>query len=100
MMKRHLVVLRRYEPVGRVHGGGRKQGEVRYAECRKNHAAATGGYAVDGCAEFIAAVGDGGEGALQCAVCGCHRSFHRRVVVDVQPPAAEDGDCASSRALQ
>ncbi|XP_074579059.1 mini zinc finger protein 2-like [Curcuma longa] len=99
-MKRHMVVLRRYEPAGRVHGGGRKQGEVRYAECRKNHAAATGGYAVDGCAEFVAAVGDGGEGALQCTVCGCHRSFHRRVVVDVE--TSEDGgaDCSSSGALQ
>ncbi|KAG6493415.1 hypothetical protein ZIOFF_048398 [Zingiber officinale] len=80
MMKRHLVVLRRYEPAGRVHGGGgRKQGgKVRYAECRKNHAAATGGYAVDGCGEFIASVGEGAEAELRCAACGCHRSFHRR----------------------
>ncbi|XP_074586420.1 mini zinc finger protein 2-like [Curcuma longa] len=97
MMKRHLVVLRRYEPAGRVHGGGRKQGgKVRYAECRKNHAAATGGYAVDGCGEFIASVGGGEEAALRCAACGCHRSFHRREVVRVEAADAEeeeDSDC-------
>ncbi|PIN15134.1 hypothetical protein CDL12_12214 [Handroanthus impetiginosus] len=56
---------------------------VRYAECLKNHAANIGGYAVDGCREFMAARG-GGEGRttteLSCAACGCHRDFHRREV--------------------
>ncbi|KAF0915406.1 hypothetical protein E2562_036103 [Oryza meyeriana var. granulata] len=81
MMKR-LVVLRRREPAVRFSCCG-----VRYGECRRNHAASTGGHAVDGCREFIAAEGEEGTGtvaaaaALKCAACGCHRSFHRRVQV-------------------
>ncbi|XP_047313250.1 mini zinc finger protein 2-like [Impatiens glandulifera] len=51
---------------------------VRYAECQKNHAASMGGYAVDGCREFMARGGEGTPAALVCAACGCHRSFHRR----------------------
>ncbi|CAA0842381.1 Zinc-finger homeodomain protein 8 [Striga hermonthica] len=50
---------------------------VLYKECMRNHAAAIGGHAVDGCGEFMpppsSAAGD-----LRCAACGCHRSFHRR----------------------
>ncbi|CAJ1975285.1 unnamed protein product [Sphenostylis stenocarpa] len=64
---------------------------VRYGECQKNHAANIGGYAVDGCREFMASTGDGGGGALTCAACGCHRNFHRRevqteVVCEYSPP--------------
>ncbi|KAF3783089.1 Mini zinc finger protein 2 [Nymphaea thermarum] len=51
---------------------------VRYRECRKNHAASIGGYAVDGCREFMASGEEGTSGALKCAACSCHRSFHRR----------------------
>ncbi|KAK7317259.1 hypothetical protein RJT34_01330 [Clitoria ternatea] len=62
---------------------------VRYGECQKNHAANIGGYAVDGCREFMAS--STGEGALICAACGCHRNFHRRevqteVVCEYSPP--------------
>ncbi|PKA66793.1 ZF-HD homeobox protein [Apostasia shenzhenica] len=46
----------------------------RYRECMRNHAAAMGGQAYDGCCEFMA----GEEEALKCAACGCHRNFHRR----------------------
>ncbi|XP_022775634.1 mini zinc finger protein 3-like isoform X2 [Durio zibethinus] len=53
---------------------------VRYRECQKNHAANIGGYAVDGCREFMASGGEGTTGALTCAACGCHRNFHRREV--------------------
>jgi ZF-HD homeobox protein with Cys/His-rich dimerization domain len=53
---------------------------VRYRECRKNHAASIGGYAVDGCAEFIASGDEGTAAAMKCASCNCHRSFHRREV--------------------
>ncbi|CAK9186101.1 unnamed protein product [Ilex paraguariensis] len=53
---------------------------VRYAECQKNHAAGVGGYAVDGCREFMANGEEGTTGALTCAACGCHRNFHRREV--------------------
>ncbi|XP_073059840.1 mini zinc finger protein 3-like [Primulina eburnea] len=53
---------------------------VRYVECQKNQAADVGGYAVDGCGEFMASDEEGTNGALTCAACGCHRSFHRREV--------------------
>ncbi|XAR51740.1 hypothetical protein NMG60_11006457 [Bertholletia excelsa] len=53
---------------------------VRYGECQKNHAAAIGGYAVDGCREFMASGEEGTNNALTCAACGCHRNFHRREV--------------------
>ncbi|XP_075500478.1 mini zinc finger protein 2-like [Primulina tabacum] len=53
---------------------------VRYAECQKNHAANIGGYAVDGCREFMAAGEEGTAAAFSCAACGCHRNFHRREV--------------------
>ncbi|WCJ25723.1 mini zinc finger [Euphorbia peplus] len=52
---------------------------VRYLECEKNHAADIGGYAVDGCREFMACLGEEGSiAALTCAACGCHRNYHRR----------------------
>ncbi|KAL6848723.1 hypothetical protein ACP4OV_021306 [Aristida adscensionis] len=50
---------------------------ARYHECLRNHAAALGGHVVDGCGEFMPGAG-GGEDALRCAACGCHRSFHRK----------------------
>ncbi|XVF50127.1 hypothetical protein PTKIN_Ptkin04bG0070300 [Pterospermum kingtungense] len=64
---------------------------VRYGECQKNHAADIGGYAVDGCREFMASSAEGTNGALTCAACGCHRNFHRReveteVVCEYSPP--------------
>ncbi|TXG51711.1 hypothetical protein EZV62_024235 [Acer yangbiense] len=64
---------------------------VRYGECQKNHAANIGGYAVDGCREFMASGEQGTTSALTCAACGCHRNFHRReveteVVCEYSPP--------------
>lgn len=56
------------------HRGG--PGEV-YRECLRNHAASLGSYATDGCGEFTPDVDD--DSPLQCAACGCHRSFHRKV---------------------
>ncbi|GJU80393.1 mini zinc finger protein 3-like protein [Tanacetum coccineum] len=56
---------------------------VRYGECQKNHAANIGGYAVDGCREFMASGEEGTTAAVSCAACGCHRSFHRREVDEV-----------------
>ncbi|KAL0927059.1 hypothetical protein M5K25_001214 [Dendrobium thyrsiflorum] len=49
-------------------------GDSKYRECLRNHAAAMGGQAYDGCGEFMA----GEEESLKCAACGCHRNFHRR----------------------
>lgn len=54
---------------------------VIYGQCQKNHAANIGGYAVDGCREFLASGEEGTAAALTCACCGCHRSFHRREVL-------------------
>ncbi|KAK8941381.1 ZF-HD homeobox protein [Platanthera zijinensis] len=58
-----------------------KAASIRYAECRKNHAAGIGGYAVDGCREFMASGEDGTAAALRCAACSCHRSFHKLEIV-------------------
>ncbi|KAG1331148.1 zinc-finger homeodomain protein 2 [Cocos nucifera] len=44
----------------------------------KNHAAAIGGQAYDGCGEFMPGGEEGSLEALKCAACGCHRNFHRR----------------------
>uniref|UniRef100_A0A7N0V4J2 ZF-HD dimerization-type domain-containing protein n=1 Tax=Kalanchoe fedtschenkoi TaxID=63787 RepID=A0A7N0V4J2_KALFE len=44
-----------------------------YKECQKNHAAAIGGHALDGCGEYMPPPSP----SLQCAACGCHRNFHR-----------------------
>ncbi|RCV33687.1 hypothetical protein SEVIR_7G109900v4 [Setaria viridis] len=58
-----------YEGAG---GGG--DGGGKYKECMRNHAAAMGGQAFDGCGEYMPSSPD----SLKCAACGCHRSFHRR----------------------
>ncbi|OEL34075.1 Mini zinc finger protein 1 [Dichanthelium oligosanthes] len=62
---------------------------VHYRECQRNHAASIGGYAVDGCREFMASGAEGTAAALICAACSCHRSFHRREV-------EADCDCSST----
>ncbi|KAA8547985.1 hypothetical protein F0562_004414 [Nyssa sinensis] len=74
MKKRQVVLKRSDEPSSLTIRS------VRYGECQKNHAAGVGGYAVDGCREFMASGEEGTRGALICAACGCHRNFHRREV--------------------
>uniref|UniRef100_A0A0E0J7Y0 ZF-HD dimerization-type domain-containing protein n=3 Tax=Oryza TaxID=4527 RepID=A0A0E0J7Y0_ORYNI len=51
---------------------------ARYRECLKNHAAAIGGSATDGCGEFMPGGEEGSLDALRCSACGCHRNFHRK----------------------
>ncbi|KAJ0975297.1 hypothetical protein J5N97_017262 [Dioscorea zingiberensis] len=85
--KKESSVLRRCEPVSR--GPSRvctRRRSSRYGECQKNHAANIGGYAVDGCREFMADGEEGTSSALHCAACGCHRSFHRRMQEHDQSP--------------
>ncbi|RVW61524.1 zinc-finger homeodomain protein 4 [Vitis riparia] len=53
---------------------------VRYRECLKNHAAAMGGNATDGCGEFMPGGEEGTLEALNCSACHCHRNFHRKEV--------------------
>lgn len=82
-MKKRQVVVRKDESSwgnGSSSNSSLTIRSVRYAECQKNHAANIGGYAVDGCREFLASGDDGTTAALTCAACGCHRSFHRREV--------------------
>uniref|UniRef100_A0A7N0V682 ZF-HD dimerization-type domain-containing protein n=1 Tax=Kalanchoe fedtschenkoi TaxID=63787 RepID=A0A7N0V682_KALFE len=54
---------------------------IRYMECQRNQAVVVGGFAVDGCREFMATGQEGTAEALICAACTCHRSFHRRVEI-------------------
>ncbi|GFZ18706.1 homeobox protein 21 [Actinidia rufa] len=49
-----------------------------YKECLKNHAAAIGGNATDGCREFMPGGQQGTLEALKCSACNCHRNFHRK----------------------
>nr|VDD25829.1 unnamed protein product [Brassica oleracea] len=51
-----------------------------YKECLKNHAASTGGHAIDGCGEFMPSGEEGSIEALTCSACHCHRNFHRREI--------------------
>ncbi|TMW82401.1 hypothetical protein EJD97_006026 [Solanum chilense] len=53
----------------------------KYKECLKNHAAGIGGHAIDGCGEFMPS-GD----IFKCAVCNCHRNFHRKDIVHHHHP--------------
>lgn len=59
---------------------------VKYMECLKNHAAAIGGSATDGCGEFMAGGEEGTLEALKCCACNCHRNFHRKI--HIQPSSS------------
>ncbi|XP_051145376.1 zinc-finger homeodomain protein 5-like [Andrographis paniculata] len=54
------------------------QAIIRYKECLKNHAAAMGVTATDGCGEFMPSGRDDTPEALICSACACHRNFHRQ----------------------
>nr|GLL18525.1 mini zinc finger protein 3-like [Ipomoea trifida]GMC48338.1 mini zinc finger protein 2-like [Ipomoea batatas]GMC52645.1 mini zinc finger protein 2-like [Ipomoea batatas]GMC54498.1 mini zinc finger protein 2-like [Ipomoea batatas] len=77
-MKKTKVVVRRDMTRRNTGAPGTTNNNVRYVECQRNHAANLGGYAVDGCREFMASGEEGTTAALTCAACGCHRNFHRR----------------------
>ncbi|XP_050378829.1 zinc-finger homeodomain protein 3-like [Argentina anserina] len=53
---------------------------IKYKECLKNHAAAMGGTATDGCGEFMPSGEEGTIEALTCSACNCHRNFHRKEI--------------------
>ncbi|XP_040384555.1 zinc-finger homeodomain protein 4-like isoform X1 [Oryza brachyantha] len=73
-------------------GAGAGAAAVKYRECLKNHAAAIGGNATDGCGEFMPSGEEGSLEALKCSACGCHRNFHRKDVDDF------DGDSCATHA--
>ncbi|XP_057965613.1 mini zinc finger protein 2-like [Malania oleifera] len=79
IMRKRQVVVRRDEAPSSTASAFTVR-TVKYGECQKNHAASVGGYAVDGCREFIASGEEGTANELVCAACGCHRNFHRREV--------------------
>ncbi|CAJ2636248.1 unnamed protein product [Trifolium pratense] len=54
-----------------------------FKECLKNHASSIGGYAIDGCCEFLPASEEGSIEFYKCAACSCHRNFHRKETVVV-----------------
>ncbi|XP_047338789.1 zinc-finger homeodomain protein 3-like [Impatiens glandulifera] len=60
----------------------KKMTTMKYRECLKNHAAAMGGNATDGCGEFMPSGEEGTIEALTCSACNCHRNFHRKEVED------------------
>ncbi|CAL0331137.1 unnamed protein product [Lupinus luteus] len=60
-----------------MEGGGLENSNSVYRECLRNHAASLGSYATDGCGEFT--VDNMSPESLQCAACGCHRNFHRKL---------------------
>ncbi|XP_054777364.1 zinc-finger homeodomain protein 9-like [Prosopis cineraria] len=60
--------------------------EVIYKECLHNHAASLGLVANDGCYEFLKpntnnTVDGDSQHEFLCAVCKCHRNFHRKEVI-------------------
>ncbi|KNA19084.1 hypothetical protein SOVF_064840 [Spinacia oleracea] len=78
-MRKRQVVLKRVVEDSRSSGNSANR-NVRYLECQKNQAANIGGYALDGCREFMASGDQATNLALVCAACGCNRSFHRQEV--------------------
>ncbi|CAJ2632983.1 unnamed protein product [Trifolium pratense] len=56
-----------------------------FKECRKNHASSIGGYALDGCCEFLPAGVEGTTDFFKCAACFCHKNFHRKETVASEP---------------
>ncbi|GFQ04607.1 zinc-finger homeodomain protein 6 [Phtheirospermum japonicum] len=56
---------------------------VTHMECMHNRAVEARGYVLDGCGLFEPS----GPTRMVCAACGCHRNFHRRVVVNLPPPS-------------
>ncbi|CAA3030457.1 Hypothetical predicted protein [Olea europaea subsp. europaea] len=90
--------------VGRGRGRGRGRGIpvvlVVYTACMRNHAATLGGYALDGCGEFIPTGSAGTPGELLCAACNCHRNFHQRLVMEIPPPPPPPRRRAARAALR
>lgn len=57
---------------------------VKYCECRHNYAVRSMGHALDGCSEFCPIGTPDTLKALICAAFHCHRSFHKRVEVELE----------------
>ncbi|KAL0384596.1 UNVERIFIED_CONTAM: hypothetical protein Sradi_2853900 [Sesamum radiatum] len=77
--------------------GARAEVLVMYRECMHNHAARTAimGYIVDGCGLFEAST----TNSRVCAVCNCHRNFHRRVEVEIPHAQTENNDVSQQHGM-
>ncbi|XWS42607.1 hypothetical protein CRYUN_Cryun16bG0028400 [Craigia yunnanensis] len=54
---------------------------IKYKECKRNHAPQLGVNVMDGCGEFAPkGRSETRHVDLDCEACGCHRNFHRKVV--------------------
>lgn len=69
----------------------------RYGECRKNQAAGIGTTAYDGCGEFVSAAA--GEDSVNCAACGCNRSFHREESLSDAITVHKHGRCTTTNGV-
>ncbi|XWS64032.1 hypothetical protein CRYUN_Cryun06bG0152200 [Craigia yunnanensis] len=58
-----------------------------YRDCLWNHACYLGGYAIDGCSEFIPS----NTMESHCKACGCHRNYHRKVLLIDLEQSPENG---------
>ncbi|GMH10374.1 hypothetical protein Nepgr_012215 [Nepenthes gracilis] len=77
-------------------GETRQKRTEKYKECLKNHAAAIGGNATDGCGEFMPSGEEGTIEALKCSACHCHRNFHRKVVEGCSCPFNHHHCCSNA----
>ncbi|MCL7022037.1 hypothetical protein MKW94_015704 [Papaver nudicaule] len=59
-----------------------------YGECQRNHSAKLGTNTRDGCGEYMA--DDTTQRGLYCDACGCHRNFHKKIVVLVDSDDADE----------
>ena len=74
--------------VSALHLKEREMEKEIYRDCQRNHACYLGGYAIDGCSEFIP------SNTLEsyCKACGCHRNYRRKVLlIDLEVQSPEKG---------
>ncbi|KAK9669237.1 hypothetical protein RND81_13G118100 [Saponaria officinalis] len=86
MKKRQIMVAKKEEEMRKNYNNNNNNNNtrvVKYGECQKNHAASMGGYALDGCTEFMPSGVEGTSKALLCAACFCHRNFHTKLLPTV-----------------
>ncbi|XP_039137102.1 zinc-finger homeodomain protein 8-like [Dioscorea cayenensis subsp. rotundata] len=71
-----------------------------FQECMRNFAAQTGGFVRDGCQQYLE--NPTAPEPNTCAACGCHRNFHRMVIIrnHVHGPNNEAGNNEQNNVLQ
>ncbi|KAK8314373.1 hypothetical protein V6Z11_D01G166600 [Gossypium hirsutum] len=59
-----------------------------YRDCQRNHACCLGGYAIDGCTQFIPF----NNSKTHCKACGCPRNYHRKFSMGQREAMREFGE--------